>query len=107
MPVVIPAAGLRGDGYGDGGDAYAHVQDRLWFVARLLVALHDDRPAHSPARRLGVVRALCRVLAAVRVLVLGVVTHLPPGQLPSRQAWQGVFLCGLRVPSLGRRRGGR
>ena len=90
MPVVILVGGLRGGGYGDGADACTHVQDRLWFVARLLVAPHDDRPAHSPARRLGVVRALlralCRVLAAVRVLVLGVVAHLPPGQLPSRQA---------------------
>lgn len=107
MPVVILVGGLRGGGYGDGADACTHVQDRLWFVAWLLVAPHDDRPAHSPARRLGVVRALCRVLAAVRVLVLGAVTHLPPEQLPSRQAWQGVFLCGLRVPNLGRRRGGR
>lgn len=86
MPVAILVAGLRGGGYGDGVDACTRVQDRLWFVARLLVAPHDDRPVHSPAQRLGVVRALCRVLAAVWVLVLGVVAHLPPGQLPSRQA---------------------
>ena len=105
--MVIPAVGLRGGGYGDGADACTHVQDRLWFVARLLVVFHDDRPVRSPARLLGVVRALCRVLTAVRVLVLGVVTHLPPGQLPSRQAWQGAFLCARRAPSLGRRRGGR
>ena len=77
--MVIPAAGLHGGGYGDGADACTHVQDRLWFVARLLVAPDDDRPVHSPARRLGVVRVLCHVLTAVRVLVLGVVTHLPPG----------------------------
>ena len=94
MFVAIPAAGLRGDGYGDGADACTHVQARLWFVARLLVAPHDDCSAHSPARRLGV----------VRVLVLGVVPRLPLEQLPNRQAWQGSFLCVLHVPSLGRHR---
>ena len=92
--MVIPAAGLRGGGYGDGADACTHVQDRLWFVARLLAVFHNDCSAHSPTRRLGV----------VRVLVLGVVTHLPLEQLPSRQAWQGSFLCVLHVPSLGRHR---